>query len=126
MLNDVSTLYIRLMSGSNVGRLAVPKFFGSCPARFISHPAVRYTHPSSPCGTPSRFRSVQETLVVSSASGLNRFEKPVVPACSYRPRLNFSAVFWLPNRSYTTPPRGAMLVQLGMSIGPKLRTDDTK
>ena len=44
-----------------------------------------------------------------------------MPACSYRPALNFSAVFWFPNRSYTTPKRGAILFHVGMSMGPKLR-----
>ena len=34
-------LYMRLMLGSKVGRLARPKVFGNWPAKFISQPAVR-------------------------------------------------------------------------------------
>jgi hypothetical protein len=120
MLTLSSMLYIRLMSGSKVAMFATPNPAGSCP-RLISQPAVWYTQPFSPCGMPSLLASVQATAAVVSASGLYASENPVVPACMYLPMLTLTAVFWLPNRSYTAPNRGEMLVQVGMSIGPNSR-----
>jgi hypothetical protein len=35
--------------------------------------------------------------------------------------LNLAAVFWLPNTSKTSPPRGEKLFHVGMSMGPNVR-----
>src|SRR5471030_237009 len=87
-----------LVASSEQPGLIVPKLLGNW-AKFISHPAVRYTHPTAPSAMSLWLRSVQLSVAVDSAIGLYVLANPYVPACSYRPTLSLTAVFALPNRS---------------------------
>src|SRR5207237_539092 len=62
---------------------------------------------------PSPFRSVQLMVAVFDVSGLKPDAIAVVCAALYRLIEYFSAVFPLPNRSYTTWNLGAMSFQFG-------------
>ena len=91
-------LYIRLMSGSNVGEAGDAEAVRQlrevdlAPGRLVDAAEFALRHTVAvERRSMTRCRGQRQRVV--------RFEKPVVPACMYLPRLNFIAVFWLPKRS---------------------------
>jgi hypothetical protein len=96
-----------------------PKFLGTC-AKFTSRRAERAAERSLAMSSP--FRSRHVTDADWSRIGLSAAATPLVADSWYLLTLNLSAVFAVPNRSYTIPSRGDHVFQIGMSSGPKTRS----